>query len=277
LGTILVLLIADILQGASSHVDGILTSIIPICLHAETYMDALTGKNWFSGVYKIFFSFGVSLIVLKFLKKGFETYVTWTEGDPDSAPLDLLVSFIKALFMAIAFPSMYIWLAEVVTDLTGRILVAIGVGTNLSFAAYISGIASGGLFTAIISLVFFIIFFLLYLQFLMRGLELLILRVGMPIACAGLLDSDKGVFGPYVKKVFQSTLSVVVQLSLAKLAVGLMLGGHIFWGVAAMLLAYRTPKFLAEFIVPGGGGGGITNKIYYTSRIFQMAKSIGKK
>ena len=50
--------------------------------------------------------------------------------------------------------------------------------------------------TAIFGLVFVIVYFILYFQFLMRGLEILILRVGMPLACVGLIDNDKGVFKP---------------------------------------------------------------------------------
>lgn len=59
-----------------------------------------------------------------------------------------------------------------------------------------------------------------------------------------------------MSKFFQSALSVIIQISLAKLGVGLMMNMHIFWGVACMILAVRTPKFLQEFIVTTGGGGG---------------------
>lgn len=62
-----------------------------------------------------------------------------------------------------------------------------------------------GLVTAISGMVFVIVYFILYFQFLMRGLEILILRVGIPLACVGLLDNDKGVFKAYLNKFFQST------------------------------------------------------------------------
>ena len=278
MATILVLLIVELLGGVESIFDGVFTSIIPICFHAETYMDSLTGTNWFAAVYQITFAFGISLIILKCLKKGFETYVSWTEGDPDSEPLTMLGNFFKAMIVAIGFPAMYGWMVTIVTDLTDQLMAAIGVGNAMSFAGLISGIASQGLFTAIVMLVFFILFFLLYLQFLGRGLEILILRLGVPVACIGLLDSDKGVFGAYIKKFFQSMLAVMVQITLAKLAVGLMLNLHIFWGVAAMMLAYKTPKFLQDFmLVNTGGGGGITNKIYYSTRVAQMVKGVFKK
>lgn len=274
---LLLLLISALLTGALAYVNDILTSIVPIALHAERYMASLTGRSWFEDVYGIVFSFGTSLIVLKFLKKGFETYVLWTEGDPDADPIGLLTGFFKAMVVAVGFPTMYSWLAQIVSDLTDRLLAAIGAGTSENFSAYIAAISSGTLFTGLVSLIFFILFFLLYLQFLMRGLEIVILRIGVPIACAGLLDSDKGVFGAYIKKFFQSTLAVVLQITLAKLAVGMLLNSHIFWGIAAMMLALKTPRFLQDFILAGGGGGSITNNIYHTSRLVQMVRGAIKK
>jgi hypothetical protein len=57
-----------------------------------------------------------------------------------------------------------------------------------------------------------------------------------------------------------------------------MLNTHVFWGLAALLLALRTPKFLQEFlIISGGQGGGMMNKVYSTARIYQMGKAVFKK
>ena len=276
--TLLILLITALLTGALLYVNDILTSIVPIALHAERYMTGLTGNSWFEEVYSIIFSFGVSLIVLKFLKKGFEVYISWTEGDPDADPIGLLTGFAKAMIIAISFPTLYGWLAQIVSDLTDRLLIAIGAGTSEDFSLIVSAVASGTLFTGIVSLIFFILFLLLYIQFLMRGLEILILRIGVPIACAGLVESDRGMFGVYMKKFFQSTLSIIIQITLAKLAVGMFINFHLFWGIAAMLLALRTPKFLQEFVLTGdSGGGGITNKVYHTTKVVQLVKGVFRK
>ncbi len=275
---VITILIGVILTAALPFIDNILESIIPIALHAENYMSASTGTNWFYSVYDIFFSFGISVIVLKFLKKGFDIYVGWMDGDADADPLSLLTNFLRAMVVAICFPTLYKLLADVVTELTDQLLIAIGAGTSMDFTITIAAIASAGIFTGLISLIFFILFFVLYIQFLTRGIEILILRIGMPFACVGLIDNDKGVFGPYLKKFFQSTLAVIVQLALCKLGVGMMLNSKIFWAIACMSLALKAPKFLSEFILMGGsGGGGMMNKIYYTSRIYNMAKSMIKK
>lgn len=108
---LLVLLISAILTGCLSYTSNILSGLVPMTLHAEQYMKTLIGANGFMDVFSIFSGLGISLIVLKFLKKGFETYILWTEGDADADPLLLLTNFFKALAVAVSFPVLYEWLA----------------------------------------------------------------------------------------------------------------------------------------------------------------------
>lgn len=274
---LLVLLIVSLLSGCLAFANSLLNDLVPIALHAEWYMDTLLGTDGISEIFEIFFGFGVSLIVLKFLKKGFEQYILWTEGDADSDPLILLTGFFKALAIAVSFPTLYGWLAEIIEDLTDQLIKTISNGMETDFTSIITGISSAGVFTAIVSLIFFICLFLLYLQFLSRGLEIFILRVGLPLACVGLMDSDNGVFRTYIQKFFQSTLAVLVQIVLAKMGVALMLNTHVFWGLAALLLALRTPRFLQEFIIVSGGHGGGIGTVYQSVRLIQIAKGAIRK
>lgn len=252
---ILVLLIVALLNGAIAYIDGLMEGIIPLTLYAEQYMSTLAGVDLFQSLFDIVFGFGVSLIVLKFLKKGFETYVLWSDGDADEEPIAILTNFFKAMAVAICFPTMYDWLATIVEEMSNKMLEAIGLATAYDWAGWVSGISSMGLVTAIFGLVFVIVYFILYFQFLMRGLEILILRVGIPLACVGLIDNDKGVFKPYMSKFFQSALSVVIQVSLAKLGVGLMMNMHIFWGVA---------WFAAQHFISDSGRAYRSNAVWST-------------
>ena len=104
---ILVLLIVALLNGAIAYIDGLMEGIIPLTLYAEQYMSTLAGVDLFQSLFDIVFGFGVSLIVLKFLKKGFETYVLWSDGDADEEPIAILTNFFKAMAVAICFPTMY--------------------------------------------------------------------------------------------------------------------------------------------------------------------------
>ena len=274
---ILIAVISALLSAALNYVNDILNSIVPIAFHAENYMTTLLGGSGFGATFDVLFNFGVSLIVLKFLKRAFDSYVLWQDGDPDADPINLVTKFLRAIVVAVSFPTLYDWLAKAAEDLTDQILNSLSGSLSTSFANNIMSMASLNLFNAVISLVFFICFFFLYIQFLMRGMEILVLRIGVPVACTGLLENDKGVFGAYIKKFFQSTFTVIVQISLAKMSIGLMINGHIFWGIAAMMLALKTPKFLQEFMITTGTGGNPMNTVYHTTRMVQMAKSVIKK
>lgn len=277
---ILVLLIVAVLNGAVAFIDEMLSDLVPMTLNADQYMMAAGGGSMVSVLFDILLGFGVSLIILKFLKKGFETYVMWTDGDPDVEPTHLVIRFIQAIVVAVCFPVLYGWLAEITQGLTDDLMTAIGASTNYDWQAWVNGISSLGLVTAIFGLIFVVCYFVLYFQFLMRGLEIMILRIGLPLACVGLLDNDKGVFKTYLNKFFQSTLAVVVQICLCKLGVGMMMNVginmNIFWGIACIVLAIKTLRFLSEFMVPTGGGAGVINNMYHSVRLVGMAKGMLK-
>lgn len=277
---ILVLLIVAVLNGAVAFIDSMLADLIPMTLYADQYMTAAGGGSMVDVLFQILLGFGVSLIILKFLKKGFECYVMWTDGDPDSEPTQLIIRFVQAVAVAVCFPVMYGWLADITEDLTNQLITAIGASTNYDWQAWVNGLSSAGLVTAIFGLIFVICYFILYFQFLMRGVEIMILRIGLPLACTGLLDNDKGVFKTYLTKFFQSTVAVMVQISLCKLGVGMMMNVginlNVFWGIACLVLAIKTPRFLSEFMVPTGGGSGMVNNIYHSVRLVGVAKNLMK-
>lgn len=108
---ILVLLIVALLNGAIAYIDGLMEGIIPLTLYAEQYMSTLAGVDLFQSLFDIVFGFGVSLIVLKFLKKGFETYVLWSDGDADEEPIamrdrrSILIALLRYPLVSTAAPT----------------------------------------------------------------------------------------------------------------------------------------------------------------------------
>lgn len=277
---ILIAVIVAFIMGTSDIVDFMLSELTHVAFYAEAYMTRgfLTGTSLdFNVFFTLFFNFGVALIVLKFLKKGFEVYIMWTDGDPDFDPLTYVVNFLRALVIAISFPILYGWLADVCTEAIDTIIGAFNVVVGSSLIDMILNLIVGSLFQAIAGLVLVICWLLLWLQLIMRGIEMLILRIGMPLACMGLIDNDRGVFAPYMKKFFQSAMTVIVQISLVKLSVTIMGMGEIIYSVAVCLVAIKTPRFLQEFMLYAISGGSITNTIYHSSRLYQMAKAALKK
>ena len=276
---ILTELIGSAIQSSDWLVDKILESLVPMAFYAEKFMIGATVIN-FSEIYIVMFSFGIALIVLRFLKKGFDTYVGWNDGDADADALGLFVNFIRAIVVATCFPVLYNWLVNATEDIIDKVLNVSNMLVSLtSPTEFIWRVASSaGLGMVLFSLILIIMYIILYFQFIMRGIEMLVMRIGMPIVCVGLIDNDKGIFQPYMKKFFLNSATVLVQVVLVKMSLlVLVLSNNMIYAVAIAMVATKTPRFLQEFMLVHSGGGSIINTVYHTSRLVQMAKSAVRK
>ena len=278
---ILIGLIVAIIVGSRFIVDAMLNSLIPMAFYAENYINtSITGSVLdFSGLYNMFFGFGVSLIVLKFLKRGFDVYVGWSDGDPDLDPLNLVTNFLRAMVVALCFPILYDALIKITSDMIDQTIVVVDQLTaQQSIIDIIVNTISDSIFMALAGLIMVILYLILWVQFMMRGIEMMVMRIGVPIACTGLIDNDKGIFAPYVKKFFMNAATVLIQIVLIKLSMTVMILGNPFYSLAVVFVAMRTPKFLQEFMVHmGGAGGSVVNTVYHTSRLAQMVKKAAVK
>jgi hypothetical protein len=275
MGALFKMLIKALLVSSLDHTQNLLNGLVDISLYPEYFMAGFFGESAISGITTLFFEIGITLIITKFIAKGFSQYVLWTNGDPDADPLQLLIGFFRALALAINFHVLYMWLANTITELTNQILNEIGVMDD-TFTVKIVEMVAPNFVTGILALIFFIMLFVLYIQFLTKGLEILILRIGFPIACVGSMDANDGVLKAYSKKILQSVLAVLVQVALAQMGVALMINNHIFWGLATMIMAIKTPKFLQEFLLVSDGYGAM-GAVYNASRSVSVMKQIIKK
>ena len=278
---ILIGLIVSFILSSQFIVDAMLGSLIPMAFYAERYMlTALFGHTIdFSGLYNLFFAFGMSLIVLKFLKKGFDVYIGWSDGDPDLDPVNLATHFLRAMATALCFPILYDALVTVTSDLIDQAILVINqMPGQQSIVNMIVNAINNSLLMAVAGLILIVAYLTLWLQFMMRGVEMMVMRIGLPLVCAGLIDSDKGIFAPYLKKFFMNAATVLIQITLVKLSLTVILLGNPFYALAIAFVAMRTPKFLQEFMLQmGGAGGSVVNTIYHTSRLYQMAKQTFSK
>ena len=276
---ILIALIIAIILGSQAVVDTMLNNLIPTAFYAEDFMTMSISSTVaidFSVLFNLFFSFGVSLIILKFLKRGFDIYIGWNEGDPDADPISLVTGFLRALAISLCFPILYDALISITEEMINQTISAIGGLTNQqSIVDMIVNTISNSIFQALAGLIVIIVYLILWIQFMMRGIEMFVMRIGVPIVCTGLIDSDKGIFAPFMKKFFLNAATVLVQIALIKLSLTVMLLGNCFYALAIAFVAMRTPKFLQEFMINvSGAGGSVINTVYHTSRLFQMAKGI---
>ena len=274
MGDMLVNVIKDIINQAEQFFNDFLISTMDTAFFAEKSMQSYIGGGAinFNSVYNVVFSFGITLIILKFIKKGIETYILWQSGEATSSVMSLVVKFVEAMVIAISFPYLYKWGIEIAKDFGTSVLGALKVDVSAESLVtnLINLLATQGLFSAILVIIMLVLIGLLYIQLLKRGIEILVLRLGLPIACQGLLDSDKGVFSPYIKKFFQNVITVIVQVVLIKLVLLLVLGGNLFFAIACCLLAL-SPKFLQEFAL-ASPGGEVGKGIHLISSIKRIIK-----
>lgn len=269
-------LIKAIIGGADTIINSVFNNLINTCFNSEQYLSTLFGTQWidFSTLKTVILSFAITLIVLKFLKKGFDTYILWVEGDIDTPSLTFVTYFARALILAISFPILYDWLISVSKEFANDLLNALNISAQQEIVQGLINGAGLGIFGSIFAIIILIILFILYIKLLMQGIELFILKLGFPLACIGLVDSDKGVFAPYVKKFFQTILTVIIQVMLVKLAILLVISNQYIDATAILLVAMRTPKFLQEFMLVASNGGEISNAIHTTSKTIELSKQV---
>lgn len=270
----------DLINGALGAFDSALGNIADVALNSENYMKSTLGMN-FDGLYKVIYTYAIYLIVLVFLKKGFEVYVLWNDGDADMDPFIMLTSFTKAIILAVSFETLYGYIADFSLEMIHAILKSfntadIDLSAPTILKAAVSGFLNNGIFLVIVAVVYIVMYIKLYIDFIKRGLELFILKKGVPFACIGMMNSDGGVFKPYIKKIVQEVLTVLLQVVLLKLSLIFMINGHFFWGIAAINYAITAPQFLQEFIMMSQSGG-VTTKISQTAYMANMLRSFSTK
>lgn len=273
---------ADLINSAVEDVSGILMSGFEGTLHAETLVagSPLTVEV-VENIYQYIYSVAGALLVLKFLFKGFSIYILWRDGDADSSPQDMVIGAIQAVITVIAFPYLYDVMANVTSELTMGILSylrlespgTLGAGLGDAVIALIPSLAVT-LCETIVMIVYLVLTFVLYIKLLQRGFELLILRLGVPFACMGLIDSDYGAWKGYIQVLIKSLLTSVVQVVMLSLSMIMVATSHIIVGIAIIGTAFSAPVIMQQFMVPTARGGGITNKIYTTSMAVRAIRGI---
>ena len=112
-------LIVDLIGSVDGAINSAFNSLMNTCFNAEYELTHILGHQVISleSLKTLIFSFALSLIILKLLKKGFDIYILWTEGEADTPPLTFVVYFIRAIVTLICSMLLYDWLVAVVQDL----------------------------------------------------------------------------------------------------------------------------------------------------------------
>lgn len=162
------------------------------------------------GLYNVIAGFAIVLLTVKLLWKLFNVYVTGTEGNADTSPKDYLILYVKAIIIIFSFTRLYGLLVGVAVDLLDALLSAI----NWTFSPTIT---NSTLFL-ILMIVYVVMFIILYIQCVMQGVRMLVLRIGIPLACVSLIDGSSGSYKAHIQKFYQTALTVIVQICLMEVS-----------------------------------------------------------
>ena len=270
-------LFTDMVNEIFSIFDAQMLNLLNDTLRIEHITDGIEGftvlsDTQLSELYTFMYMVACALMGLKFLSKGFQIYILWRDGDPDNPPTDMLIGAVQAVFVMISFPILYEYMANISIYLATGIMGKLGGYESLGLSGVVDALigALSGLVGIIILLIYAIMVFFLWLTLLKRGMELLVLRMGVPLACIGLLDSDMGVFKNYMQTFSRTLLTTILQIVLMSASIRLVTSFNIILillGIGTVMATFSVPSLLQQFLIATGGGGGLTSKIYSASMV----------
>lgn len=261
--------LVDLLNDVFTAFDNSLLKMLRDMLLVEDLVDGIVTAGTLKEVYTFIYTTAVSLVVLKFLFKGFQIYILWRDGDADSSPQEMLVGAVQAAIIMFGFPTLYKIMANITAWFADEIISRFGLAASDDLLFNPIAVTAG-LFVLILLIVYAVLALGVAIMLLRRSFELLILRLGIPFACVGLVDSDGGIFKTYVQTLFRALFTSVIQICLFSLSVRFLVGGitsfnNIIFALATVAAAFSSPTLMQQILIPTRGGGGIVNKVYMGS------------
>ena len=251
----LVELIQNFISGSESTLNSKFNSMLNLLLFIERELMYIPKgsvlpetKIDFNEIYQVVFSFATYLLVIVFIAKAIKTYFMMREGDNEQNPVQLVIGMLKAVIIMICFKEIYTIGVGIVEEFLNSILSVMPL-KNTNLAEALSNNIQGGIFTAVACLVLLICWLLLICQFIMKGIELLVMRIGIPFASIGLLNSDGGVFPDYIRSFLMTAFTIVIQLALLNVSILTLLTNKLIYGIAIAIVAVNTPMIMSKYMV----------------------------
>lgn len=251
----LVELIQNFISGSESTLNSVFNSMLNLVFYIERELMYIpegailpVHKIDFNAIYQIVFNYATYLLIIVFIVKAVKTYLLMRDGDSEQNPIQLVIGMLKAVIVMICFKEIYSIGVGIVEEFLNAILGIMSVqGINLAEA--LSNNIQGGIFTAVACLVLLICWLLLICQFIMKGIELLVMRIAIPIASIGLLNSDGGVFPDYIRSFLMTAFTLVIQLSLLNLSIVTLVMNKLVYGIAIAVVAVNTPMIMSKYMI----------------------------
>ena len=235
----------------------------------------------FHTVENVIYIFAIQFLILKFVKKLIDVYALQTDGDPNADIVSLVISFCKAMVIAMCFTIIWRWIYDIVYDFTNQIIAGVGIvnAKNIYLNLQESTEGQRSTFAFLLDPIILGLNGILMLLQLKNGLDLWILRLGMPLACVGLMDSDQGIFKQYCRLILKCILTIIIQIFCINAGLYVLTfaaqteASLIFYTIsfAMIITGFKTPQILSELLVPksAAGGGKVMQAVYIGSMLLR--------
>ena len=255
----LVELIQNFIGGAESTLNSVFNSMLNLVFFIERELTYIpegqvlsVSKLDFNSIYKIVVDYATYLLVIVFIVKAIKIYFMMRDGDNEQNPIHLVIGMLKAVIVMICFKEIYSIGVGIVSSFLNSILNVINID-SMNLAEALSNNIQGGIFTAVACLVLLICWLLLICQFIMKGIELLVMRIAIPFATIGLLNSDDGVFPDYIRSFLMTAFTLVIQLSLLNISIVTLMTNKLIYGIGIAVVAVNTPMIMGRYMVKPSG------------------------
>ena len=252
----LVELMQKFIDGSEATLNSLFKSMVNLVFFIERELNNIQvrggNKIDFNGIYQVVFNYACFILVIVFIAKLIKIYFLQNDGDAEKSPIHLIVGMLKAVIIMICCKEIYDIFVGITSSFLNSILGAMPVKA-VSLSEALSGNIAGGIFTAVACLVLLITWLVLICQFIMKGIEMLLMRMGIPFASIGLLNSDGGVFPEYVRGFLMTAFTLVVQLALMNLSILVTINGHLIYAIAIAMISVNTPMILSKYLVRPNG------------------------
>ena len=209
-----------------------------------------------------------ALMVLKCIKKGFTIYILFRDGDAEVSPFNMCVGMIYGMCVCFAFGEIYILLADAAASFCNEIMNLLGVEAD--FISLITKvIVPFNLFVSLLMGVTLILGVMLLIRMMVLGVQILVMRIGVPFAALGLIDSDGGMFKSYILTLIKAVFTAMLQLIVFSASCKLVTIGNFSASILCIVLlsfALGVPVLFNQFLIPNSGGG-IGQKISIAAQV----------
>lgn len=242
----------------------------------------LAGVN-FDALSTVIATFAISLLTLKFVKKIADVYALQTDGDPNGDIAVLVTNYCKAVVVSLVFTTIWGFILDILLDFNSQLWQAAGQADSGSIFSLVTAFFEGGFSDGaefFWKMAYYWIGGVLLITLFMDGLELWLVRLGVPLAACGMLDSDSGIWKQYMRIFLKVILTIMIKLLMWRVSMVFMVVGsgeiiiRLILAIMSLIVAFRMPKLLSELLIPknGGGAGGKIMQVAYLG--FMISRSV---